>query len=90
MQDSVFWKALGHSFIYLIVTPVLIVLSIVLAIIVNRKLPGIQRLSRAVLYSRHQRQHCRGHCLEVDAGYEWLITAAALAGFSQRADPMAG
>jgi putative chitobiose transport system permease protein len=41
MQDSLFWKALSNSFIYLIVTPALIFLSIVLAIIVNRKLPGI-------------------------------------------------
>ncbi len=42
IHDSTFWKALGHSFIYLIVTPVLIVLSATLAIVVNRKLPGIQ------------------------------------------------
>jgi putative chitobiose transport system permease protein len=41
MQDSLFWKALSNSFIYLLVTPTLIFLSIVLAIIVNRKLPGI-------------------------------------------------
>ena len=36
-----FWLALQHSFVYLIVTPILIVLSIVLAIIVNRALRGI-------------------------------------------------
>lgn len=41
MQDSLFWKALRNSFIYLLVTPALIFLSVVLAIIVNRKLPGI-------------------------------------------------
>jgi putative chitobiose transport system permease protein len=41
ISDSVFWKSLGHSFIYLIVTPILIFLSIVLAVVVNRKLPGI-------------------------------------------------
>lgn len=41
MQDSLFWKALRNSFIYLLVTPTLIFLSVVLAIIVNRKLPGI-------------------------------------------------
>lgn len=40
-KDPVFWLALKHSFIYLIVTPVLVVLSVTLAIIVNRKLPGI-------------------------------------------------
>jgi putative chitobiose transport system permease protein len=41
-QDPIMWQALGHSLIYLLVTPTLIVLSIVLAIGVNRKLPGIQ------------------------------------------------
>src|ERR1700682_1477422 len=41
IQDPVFWKALQHSFIYLLVTPILIFLSILLAIAVNRKLPGI-------------------------------------------------
>ena len=41
MHDSLFWKALTNSFIYLLVTPTLIFLSIILAIIVNRKLPGI-------------------------------------------------
>ncbi|HSB65989.1 MAG TPA: sugar ABC transporter permease [Anaerolineales bacterium] len=41
IHDSTFWKALSHSFIYLLVTPILIFLSIILAIIVNRKLPGI-------------------------------------------------
>jgi putative chitobiose transport system permease protein len=39
--DDVFWLALKHSFIYLLVTPVLIVLSTLLAIVVNRRLPGI-------------------------------------------------
>ncbi len=41
IHDSTFWKALSHSFIYLLVTPTLIFLSILLAIVVNRKLPGI-------------------------------------------------
>jgi putative chitobiose transport system permease protein len=41
-QDETFWLALTHSFIYLIVTPILIALSIGLAIVVNRKLRGIQ------------------------------------------------
>jgi putative chitobiose transport system permease protein len=41
MHDSLFWKALTNSFIYLLVTPTLIILSIILAIVVNRKLPGI-------------------------------------------------
>jgi putative chitobiose transport system permease protein len=41
LHDKVFRLALEHSFIYLLVTPILIVFSIVLAIVVNRKLPGI-------------------------------------------------
>ena len=40
--DKTFWLALTHSVVYLLVTPILIVLSIGLAIIVNRKLRGIQ------------------------------------------------
>jgi putative chitobiose transport system permease protein len=47
--DPIFWQALSHSFIYLLVTPILIFLSIILAIIVNRKLPGIT-LFRAMYY----------------------------------------
>ena len=49
MVDPVFWQALQHSFIYLLVTPTLILLCIVLAIIVNRKLPGIN-VFRALYY----------------------------------------
>ncbi|PJF34716.1 MAG: sugar ABC transporter permease [Candidatus Thermofonsia Clade 1 bacterium] len=40
-QDPLFWRGLRNSFLYLIVTPILIVLSIWLAIVVNRKLRGI-------------------------------------------------
>ena len=40
--DKTFWLALSHSIIYLVATPILIGLSVTLAIIVNRKLPGIQ------------------------------------------------
>ena len=41
VSDPVFWLALAHSIVYLIVTPVLIVMSIALAIVVNRNLRGI-------------------------------------------------
>ncbi len=41
LHDTVFWGALKHSFIYLLVTPILIILSVLLAIVVNRKVPGI-------------------------------------------------
>jgi putative chitobiose transport system permease protein len=47
--DPIFWQALTHSFIYLLVTPTLIFLCIILAIIVNRKLPGINAF-RALYY----------------------------------------
>lgn len=49
LNDPQFWKGLRNSFIYLIVTPALIVLSIALAIVVNRKLAGIQ-FFRALYY----------------------------------------
>jgi putative chitobiose transport system permease protein len=41
LADDSFWLALTHSFVYLIVTPILIGLSILLAIVVNRQLRGI-------------------------------------------------
>ena len=49
VHDPTFWLALSHSLIYLIVTPTLIILSIALAIVVNRKLPGIH-IFRALYY----------------------------------------
>lgn len=49
VKDPVFWQALSHSLIYLLVTPILIVLCILLAIVVNRKLPGIH-VFRAIYY----------------------------------------
>jgi len=41
LGDGTFWLALTHSFVYLLVTPTIIALSICLAIVVNRKLRGI-------------------------------------------------
>jgi putative chitobiose transport system permease protein len=41
LHDDIFWLSLKHSFTYLLVTPILIILSILLAIVVNRKVPGI-------------------------------------------------
>ena len=41
LSDDSFWLALTHSLVYLLVTPILIVLSIGLAIIVNRRLRGV-------------------------------------------------
>jgi putative chitobiose transport system permease protein len=49
LKDQIFWQAISHSLIYLLVTPTLIFLCIGLAIIVNRKLPGINAF-RAVYY----------------------------------------
>lgn len=47
--DPTFWKALTNSIIYLVATPILIVLSISLAIVVNRQLRGIH-IFRALYY----------------------------------------
>jgi putative chitobiose transport system permease protein len=41
LHDKTFWMSIQHSLIYLIVTPILIVLSIGLAIVVNRAMRGI-------------------------------------------------
>ncbi len=49
MRDSNFWLALRNSFIYLIVTPTLIFFCVILAIVVNRKLPFINAF-RALYY----------------------------------------
>jgi putative chitobiose transport system permease protein len=49
VKDNVFWTALRNSLVYLIVTPTLIVLSTILAIIVNRQLPGIS-IFRVLFY----------------------------------------
>ncbi len=49
LTDEIFWLALRHSFTYLLVTPILIVLCMILAIIVNRKIPGINAF-RAIYY----------------------------------------
>jgi putative chitobiose transport system permease protein len=47
--DKTFWLALTHSIVYLIATPILIGLSVSLAIVVNRKLPGIH-IYRALFF----------------------------------------
>lgn len=49
LDDKVFWLSLRHSFTYLLVTPLIIVLAILLAIVVNRTLRGIG-LFRALYY----------------------------------------
>ena len=41
LADDTFWLALTHSIVYLLVTPILIFLSIGLAIVVNRRLRGV-------------------------------------------------
>jgi putative chitobiose transport system permease protein len=41
VNDPTFWLSVEHSLVYLLVTPILIVLSICLAIIVNRAMRGI-------------------------------------------------
>ncbi len=49
LTDSNFWLSLRNSFLYLIVTPIIIALSIMLAIAVNRKIPFINTY-RALYY----------------------------------------
>jgi len=41
LNDPTFWLSIQHSFVYLLVTPILIILSIGLAIVVNRAMRGI-------------------------------------------------
>jgi len=41
LADPLFWMSLRKSFVYLICTPILIVLSLTLAIVVNRPLKGV-------------------------------------------------
>ncbi len=48
-KDALFWRGLKNSFLYLTVTPMLIILSIVLAIVVNRPLKGVN-FFRALYY----------------------------------------
>jgi len=49
LTDDIFWLSMRHSFTYLLVTPVLIVLCMALAIVVNRQIPGINAF-RAIYY----------------------------------------
>jgi putative chitobiose transport system permease protein len=49
LGDPIFWKALTNSVVYLIATPTIIALSILLAIVVNRKLRGVS-IFRALYY----------------------------------------
>ncbi len=49
LTDLQFWMSLRNSFLYLIVTPIIIALSVMLAIAVNRKLPFINAF-RALYY----------------------------------------
>ena len=42
LRDPTFWKALTNSVVYLVATPIVIGLSVLLAIVVNRQLRGIQ------------------------------------------------
>ena len=49
LQDQIFWLALKNSLVYLLETPVLMILCTILAIVVNRKLRGINAF-RAMYY----------------------------------------
>jgi putative chitobiose transport system permease protein len=49
IADPTFWKALTNSIVYLVATPTVIVLAIMLAIVVNRRMRGIH-LFRALYF----------------------------------------
>jgi putative chitobiose transport system permease protein len=49
LGDKVFWLSLRNSFTYLLVTPTIVVLAMLLAIVVNRRLPAIG-VFRALFY----------------------------------------
>lgn len=69
LRDDTFWLSLRHSISYLIVTPTLIVLSIVLAIVVNRDLPGIA-LFRALYYVP-----AVSGSIAIGIAWQWLFNA---------------
>jgi putative chitobiose transport system permease protein len=51
LKDSVFWKTLGNTFVYLVgVVPILVTVPLGLAILVNQAIPGIQWF-RAAYYT---------------------------------------
>ncbi len=72
LGDSSFWMALTHSLIYLIVTPVLIALSIGLAIVVNRKLRGIH-IYRALYFVP-----AVSGSIAIGLAWQWLFDRAGL------------
>lgn len=49
VTEDTFWISLRNSFVYLVVTPIIIVLSVILAIVVNRKIPAVGAF-RALYY----------------------------------------
>lgn len=69
LHDDTFWLSLRHSLLYLIVTPTLIVLSIMLAIVVNRDLPGIS-LFRALYYVP-----AVSGSIAIGIAWQWLFNA---------------
>lgn len=69
LHDSTFWLSFRHSLIYLVVTPTIIILSIILAIIINRKLPGIS-LFRALYYVP-----AVSGTIAIGIAWQWLFNA---------------
>jgi putative chitobiose transport system permease protein len=69
VSQAAFWKSMRHSLAYLIVTPILIVLSIMLAIVLNRKLPGIE-VFRALYYVP-----AVSGTIAIGIAWQWLFNA---------------
>ena len=91
LADDTFWLALTHSFVYLIVTPILIVLSIALAIVVNRQLRGIH-IYRALYFVP-----AVSGSIAIGLSWRWLFerngfinSVLQSLGHHPRADPVAG
>lgn len=69
VHQPTFWRSIAHSLIYLIVTPILIILSTMLAIVLNRNLPGIQ-FFRALYYIP-----AVSGTIAIGIAWQWLFNA---------------
>ena len=91
LSDDTFWHALQHSLVYLLVTPILIVLSIMLAIVVNRALRGIHIYRALYFVPGGQRQHRHRPRLDLAVRAHRLHQQrAAVVGPDLPAHPVAG
>lgn len=69
VKQPTFWRSIAHSLTYLIVTPILIILSVMLAIVLNRNLPGIP-FFRALYYIP-----AVSGTIAIGIAWQWLFNA---------------